>query len=85
MILDRLCFVENRVIKSDLFQFDDVASQRTVRRDDDVVLMESWEQSFQGRPLFKWIGFFTIGVVSLVVLLGILLLLNGVLKAVRRK
>jgi hypothetical protein len=52
---------------------------------DDVVLMESWEQSFQGRPLFKWIGFFTIGVVSLVVLLGILLLLNGVLKAVRRK
>ena len=30
---------------------------------DDVLLMESWEQSFQGRPLFKWIGFFTIGVV----------------------
>lgn len=48
----------------------------------DADKLSYWEQSFGGRPLFKWVGFVAVGAVALIVVLALLLALNGVLKLV---
>ncbi len=48
--------------------------------DEDPELLALWEQSFEGRGLFKYMGFTVLGIVSLIVLLYLLLGLNGLLK-----
>jgi len=52
---------------------------------EDAKLLAAWEQSFGGRPIFKWVGFVSIGAVALIVLLFVLLGLNGLLKLVTRR
>ncbi len=42
-VLDRLCFVQDRVVEGDFLQVADVPSQRAVRGQDDVVLGEAVE------------------------------------------
>ncbi len=51
----------------------------------DLKLLQTWEQSFGGRPVFKWVGFITIGCVALILVLFALLGLNGILKIVTRR
>ncbi len=51
----------------------------------DLQLLQAWEQSFGGRPIFKWVGFVTIGAVALILVLFTLLGLNGVLKMITRR
>ncbi len=52
---------------------------------EDAKLLAAWEQSFGGRPMFKWLGFVSIGAVALIVLLFALLGLNGLLKMLTRR
>lgn len=52
---------------------------------EDLKLLQAWEQSFGGRPIFKWVGFITIGAVALILVLFALLGLNGLLKLVTRR
>jgi hypothetical protein len=52
---------------------------------EDPKMLAAWEQSFGGRPMFKWLGFATIGAVALIIVLYLLLGLNGVLKMVTRR
>lgn len=52
---------------------------------EDLKLLQAWEQSFGGRPIFKWVGFITIGCVALILVLFALLGLNGILKIVTRR
>lgn len=48
--------------------------------DEDPELLALWEQSFQGRGLFKYMGFTVLAIVSLVLILYVLLGLNGILR-----
>ena len=52
---------------------------------EDLKLLQAWEQSFGGRPTFKWVSFITIGAVALILVLFALLGLNGLLKLVTRR
>ena len=51
----------------------------------DVKLLAQWEQSFQGRPIFKWVGFVCIGAVALILVLYLLIGVNGLLRMMRGK
>ncbi len=48
-------------------------------------VLKAWNESFKGRPVFKWIGFVSIGVVVLLLLLALLLGLNGALRMCGQK
>ena len=48
-------------------------------------VLKAWNESFKGRPVFKWVGFVSIGVVVLLLLLALLLGLNGALRMCGRK
>ena len=50
----------------------------------DQKLLAQWEQSFQGRPIFKWVGFACIGAVVLILVLYFFVGLSGILKLLRR-
>ncbi len=50
----------------------------------DQQLLAQWEQSFQGRPIFKWVGFTCIGAVVLILVLYFFVGLSGILKLLRR-
>jgi hypothetical protein len=53
--------------------------------DFDKTMLDAWNQSFQGRPAFKWLGFISTGAVALILLSYLLLGLNGVAGLLRRK
>lgn len=46
--------------------------------------LDTWNLSFKGRPAFKWFGFISAGIVSLIVLAFLLTLINGLFGLVRR-
>ncbi len=51
----------------------------------DKTMLDAWNQSFQGRPAFKWLGFVSTGAVALILLSYLLLGLNGLAGMLRRK
>jgi ribosomal protein L12E/L44/L45/RPP1/RPP2 len=51
----------------------------------DKFRLDAWNQSFQGRTAFKWLGFASLGVVSLVLLWYAMRGLTGLAGMVRRK
>jgi hypothetical protein len=51
----------------------------------DETKLAAWNQSFQGRTAFKWMGFFAMGVVGLILLSYLLLGINGLFGMVRRR
>ena len=64
-------------------RLDDAAPIQTAMHEfieEDPDLIALWEQSFEGRSLFKYMGFTVLGIVGLVLVLYVLLALNGVLK-----
>lgn len=53
--------------------------------DFDKNMLDAWNQSFQGRSAFKWLGFISTGAVALILLAYLLLGVNGVAGLLRRK
>lgn len=51
----------------------------------DKTKLDAWNQSFQGRTAFKWLGFVSSGAVGLILLTYLLLGFNGLAGMIRRK
>jgi len=51
----------------------------------DKTKLDAWNQSFQGRTAFKWLGFVSSGTVGLILLTYLLLGFNGLAGMIRRK
>ena len=51
----------------------------------DKTKLDAWNQSFQGRTAFKWLGFVSTGAVGLILLTYLLLGFNGLAGMIRRK
>jgi hypothetical protein len=51
----------------------------------DKTKLDAWNQSFQGRTAFKWMGFISMGIVGLILASYVLLGVNGVFGAFRRR
>ena len=51
----------------------------------DKTRLDAWNQSFQGRTAFKWLGFVSSGAVGLILLTYLLLGFNGLAGMIRRK
>ena len=49
----------------------------------DKTKLDVWNLSFQGRPIFKWFGFVSMGIVGLILLLYALVGINGLLRIMR--